>query len=414
MTQIDFAEAFMGLFQKVRYKNLYGGRGGAKSHAVAEYLVLRALEKPTKILCTREYMNSISDSVHQLLDDKINKNKFGQFFEVKKNEIVARNGSKFIFKGLAKSIQSIKSIEGIDICWVEEAQTISQFSLDVLIPTIRKPDSEIIFTWNPENEEDPIYQMTVANKPKNCWSKFVNYKDNPWFPNVLEAERLECMRVDPDKYAWVWEGQLRQVSDAQIFKGKIQVREISPRPDESLMHGLDFGFANDPNAFTRCWVRHEDGKKYLMVDYAMYSRGIGFDSYIPWISHIKGFRPQDIKLGMTDVYKVWADAARPETISHLYNSGLNCEAAEKWPGSVEDGITWLRSFDGIVFHPRCVDGIKEGRLYCYVIDKKTGLPTAKVADAHNHIFDSIRYACWQLIKASTQTGSILDIGDDWK
>lgn len=413
MTEIDYAQAFMGLFKKVRYKNLYGGRGGAKSHHVAEYLVLRALERPTQILCTREYMNSITDSVHKLIEDKVYKVGVQDYFEIKKNEIVTSNGSRFIFKGLAKSIQSIKSIEGIDICWVEEAQTISQHSLDILIPTIRKPDSEIIFTWNPENEEDPIYQMFVANKPKNCWSNFITYKDNPWFPNVLEAERLECMRTDPDKYAWVWEGQLRAVSDAQIFKGKIEVRDISPRPDEALMHGMDFGFSTDPNAFTRCWIREEDGKRYLMVDWAMYGHQLPFDAYVGWLSHIPGFRPQDLKLGMSPVYKIWADCARPETIAHLYNAGLNIEGAQKWAGSVEDGIGYLRSFDAIVFHPRCIDGIKEGRLYCYKVDKKTGLPTASIEDANNHIFDSLRYALWELIKASTQTGSILDVGDDW-
>lgn len=408
MREIQVAECFQLLYQKSRYKNLYGGRGGGKSHAVAEYLILRALTEPILVMCGREYQNSINDSVHKLLVNKIEQHNLGDYYEIKKNTIESVNGSQFIFKGLANGIQGIKSIEGVDVFWGEEAQTFSQNSLDILIPTIRKPGSELIFTWNPEYEDDPIYKLLVTNKPKNCLSAFITYRDNPWFPDVLEQEREDCLRTDPDKHAWVWEGQFKTVSAAQILWHKVRVDNVSPTPEESLLHGMDFGFSVDPNAFARCWQRfNDDGTKDLCIDYCFMKKQIPFDAYKPWISHVPGFSEKEIFLnGGTPV--IQGDSARPETIAHIANMDIDIVGVPKWSGSVEDGIDWIKSHDRILIHPRCVDLITEARHYSYVVDKKTLMPTTKIEDKHNHGWDAIRYACVELIQQSQLTGTIYD------
>ncbi len=407
MREIQVAECFQLLYQKSRYKNLYGGRGGGKSHAVAEALILKSLTEPLQIMCAREYQNSISDSVHKLLVNKIDQHNLQDYFTITKTGIESVNGSRFIFKGLANGIQSIKSIEGIDICWVEEAQTISQNSLDILVPTIRKEGSEIWFTWNPELETDPIYQFMVKKPPRNSLSAFVTFKDNPWFPSTLEQERQDCLRTDPDKHEWVWAGGFKTVSAAQILWHKVVIEDVAPRKDEALMHGMDFGF-HDPNTFVRVWRRfNEDGTKDLCIDYAMFKNELAFDSYKPWMSHIPGFRDSEIhRNGGTPL--IYGDCARPETIAHIAESGIDIVGVKKWSGSVEDGLDWIKSHDRILIHSRCGNLITEARLYSKVIDKKTNLPTEKIEDANNHGWDAVRYACVELIQQSELKGTIYD------
>lgn len=404
--KVQFNKRLSLLFKKARYKVIYGGRGSGKSHGVAEALILIARSETKRILCTREFQASISDSVKKLLVDKIDKFGFANEFTVTETSIKHNTTkSEFIFKGLAKHINSIKSMEGIDICWIEEGQTISENSLDILIPTIRKEGSEIWITFNPEYFDDPVYQRFVHEPPNDGETivEFINWNHNPWFPEVLDFERKKMQSTDLDRYNWIWEGELRKNSDAQILRGKVVVRECKPNDDDFLYQGLDYGFSNDPAGFIRCWIRGNT----LYIDHAFYGKGIENDELIDWMAACPSYGD----------YEIYADNARPETTSYLAKrrtpSGryyVEISSADKWPNSIEDGIAFLRSFDEIVVHPRCGDFITESRRYSYKVDPKTGEVSRKIVDKDNHLIDALRYALYKLIQASREQATIYDSG----
>ena len=215
---IEFPAKLKPLFSPARYKILYGGRGGAKSWGVARALLIEGASKPLRILCARETQTSISQSVHKLLADQIEALKLGAFYDVLESEIRGKNGTAFSFAGIRQQgIMNLKSFEGVDRCWLEEGQGTTKRSLDVLIPTIRKPGSEIWVTFNPELDTDEVYQRFVVNPPAGAVVIEVNYFDNPWFPAELEAERLDLKRRDPDGYANVWEGKCRSAVEGAIY-----------------------------------------------------------------------------------------------------------------------------------------------------------------------------------------------------
>lgn len=393
---IILPEIFYGLLEEHRYYVYYGGRGSAKSHSIARYLICQALRSTNKILCTRELQSSIMESVHSLLYGIINQYRLSPYFYVKNHEIVCINGSHFIFKGLAHNIEAVKSTEGIDICWVEEADKVSQASWDVLIPTIRKPNSKIIVTFNPTHEDDPAYQDFVVNTKPDSISQKVNYTDNPYFPEVLRKEMEHLKATDYEKYLHVWEGELRTTSDAQVFKGKYVVKEFSSEGVEAFFHGMDFGFANDPCAFIRCFIRDND----LYIDREAFGHGVEISELSALIRSVIAGRH----------YKIKADCSRPETISYLANlreDNWNIEAAKKWSGSVEDGISYLKSFNKIIVHPSCTQIIKEFKHYCFKIDKRTNEILPIIIDDYNHGIDALRYALDNLIKRKV---SIYDEG----
>ena len=198
------------------------------------------------------------ESVHALLCGIIYTYKLERWFTIRNTEITCYNGSQFIFKGLAHNIEAVKSTEGVDICWVEEADKVTQYSWDTLIPTIRKPNSKFVISFNPTHEDDPVYQMfIVKHQPDTAFVK-VNWNDNPHFPDVLKKEMLHMRATNYEKYLHVWEGELRTISDAQIFKGKYIVEEFSSDGVEAFFHGMDFGFADDPTAVVRCFIRDND------------------------------------------------------------------------------------------------------------------------------------------------------------
>ena len=205
--KVEIAESFKGLFKPKRFKVYYGGRGGAKSWAVAQALLLKGAEGKLTILCTREYQSSIKESVHRLLSTQIERMGLSSFYEIKGHEIVGKNGTMFIFQGLWNNVTEIKSMEGVDICWCEEADNISESSWDVLIPTIRKEKSEIWLTFNPGDELAATYVNFVVNPKKNSIVKKVGYKDNPWFTSVLREEMEICKKENYKKYLHIWEGE---------------------------------------------------------------------------------------------------------------------------------------------------------------------------------------------------------------
>ena len=204
---IDVAEPFGALYEPHRYKVFHGGRGGAKSWEFARALLIQGRQKRQLFICAREFQNSIDDSVHRLLADQIELLGFQDFYEVQNQRIIGKNGTEFVFKGIKNNINNIKSFEGADVCWVEEAVNVSEHSWDVLIPTIRKPNSEIWLSFNPEDELDNTYQRFVLHPPETAYVRKVTYRDNPWFPPELEAERVACKAENYNKYLHIWEGE---------------------------------------------------------------------------------------------------------------------------------------------------------------------------------------------------------------
>jgi phage terminase large subunit len=374
---LEIPSAFRELLTPARYKVYYGGRGSGKSHSVATALVALSVKKPLRIICAREFQNSIADSVISLLADTIRKSALPGF-TVLRNEIVHLNGSRFAFKGLRSNIDSIKSFEGADICWVEEAQRVSEDSWKKLIPTIRKEGSEIWITMNPESEDDPTYKRFIATPPPGAIVRKVNFDANPFFTETLRQEMEYAKRVDYESYEHVWLGMVKKVSNAVIFRGKYRVDRFEPPKGVRFFFGADWGFAVDPMALVRCYI---DGKK-LFIDHEGYEVGVEIDGIAARIARIPGM----------DRGPIYADSARPETISHVARRGINIHPAPKWKGSVEDGIEFLRSFEEIVIHERCVHMHEEARLYSYKTDKLTGEVLPEVEDRNNHLWDAVRYA----------------------
>jgi len=372
------------LFQPHRNKVLYGGRGAARSWSVARALLVMAAARPVRIGCFREFQRSIQDSVHRLLCDQIDLLQMPGFTATR-TEIRHACGSLFLFEGLRHNITKIKSLEGIDVAWVEEAEHVSADSWDILIPTIRKPNSEIWVTFNPDQETDPTYQRFVLNTPPDTYLRKCSYADNPWFPDTLRKEMEYLRRVDPDAAAHVWDGECRTMSDAQVLRGKWVVEDFEPLDTwAGPYYGADWGFSSDPTAITRSWIDN----RTLYVDREAYRLGVEMDDLPDFFDNVPGIRKHTIR----------ADNARPEIISHMKRRGFNIQAAAKWPGSVEDGISYLRSFERIVIHPRCKQTAQEARLWSYKTDRLSGDPLPALASGNEHAWDSIRYAHAPLIK----------------
>ena len=228
LPELEFPEKLQCLFEPARYKVAHGGRGSAKSWSFARALLALGAQRKLRILCTREVQKSIKDSVHKLLSDQIEAIGLGWFYQIQNNEIRGANGTEFLFAGLADhTVESIKSYEGVDVVWVEEAHKVSKRSWDILIPTIRKEGSEIWISLNPELETDETYSRFVIDPPANAVVVQINYSDNPWFPDVLEQERVDCLRRDPKGYPQIWEGKC-----LPAVAGAIYYDEISLAQDE--------------------------------------------------------------------------------------------------------------------------------------------------------------------------------------
>ncbi|CCM44479.1 Phage terminase large subunit [Cronobacter sakazakii 696] len=362
-------------------------------------MVIMAASKKLRILCTREVQNSIKDSVHKLLKDQIEMLGLNPWFRITNEMITSACGSEFLFKGLRFDPLGIKSTEGVDICWVEEAQSVSADSWDILIPTIRKEGSEIWVSFNPGEETDPTYQRFVVNPPDNCVTVEVNYYDNPYLPDTLRKEMEYCKRIDYEAYEHIWLGKPKSISEAVIFKRRYKVEAF---PDDlwqqadRLFFGADFGFANDPSTLIRMFMLENK----LYIEYEAYGVGVELDEMPQFYDSIPEARRWPIK----------ADNARPETISHIARKGFSIDAAAKWKGSVEDGIAYLKGFEEIIIHERCKHTADEFRLYSYKVDKKTNEILPVIVDAHNHCIDAIRYGLDGYITSSDSLGTWAQLG----
>jgi phage terminase large subunit len=371
---------FVPLLEPARYKGAHGGRGSGKSHFFGEMLIERSIMEKTDAVCVREVQKSLKQSVKKLLEGKIEALNAGAYFDVQDAQIKSTHGGLIIFQGLQNhTADSIKSLEGFDIAWVEEAQSVSQRSLDMLRPTLRKPGSELWFSWNPSAASDPVDALLrCAEPPPGAVIVEANYMDNPWLPDELQKEMEYDKRRDPDKYAHIWLGHYQQNSEARVFKNW-RIEEFE-RPAGTIHRlGADWGFSVDPSVLIRCDIEGN----LLYVDYEAYMVGCEIVN-LP-----------ELFMGVPDAEKwpITADSARPETISHMQKNGFpKIRPAIKGAKSLEEGVEFLKSFD-IIVHPRCKHLIDELTLYKYKEDPLTGAILPILEDKDNHVIDALRYAC---------------------
>jgi len=337
--------------------------------------------KKTDAVCIRQVQKSIEQSVKRLIEMKIQAMNAGYYFEVQDQKIIAKEtGGIIIFQGMQNhTADSIKSLESFDIAWVEEAQSLGAKSLELLRPTMRKPGSELWFSWNPSQATDPVDVLLRGDTlPPDAVVVQANYMDNPYFPPELVAEMEYDKRRDPDKYAHVWLGGYQSNSEARVFRNW-RIEEFELDPNATIRQGADWGFAVDPTVLVQSYI-------------------VGRTLYVPYEAYQVGCEivdTPDLFMTIPDAEKwpIVADSARPETISHVQKNGFpKIMSAVKGPGSLEDGIEWLKSFD-IVVHPRCKHLIDELSSYSYETDALTGAVLPKLKDKNNHVIDALRYSC---------------------
>ena len=386
-----------------RYRGAYGGRGSAKTRSFATMSAVRAYElaeagESGVILCGREFQNSLDESSMEEVKQSIWAHDWlADYFDIGEKYIRTKNGRiKYVFTGLRHNIESIKSKARILLAWVDEAEPVSEVAWRKLIPTVREAKSELWVTWNPEREGSATDKRFRQEPPQNSKIVEINYDDNPWFPDTLEADRQDDRRrLDDSTYAHIWEGAYLENSEAQVLHGKYRVAEFEPGKDwDGPYHGLDFGFANDPTTANRVWIH--DGTLY--IEHEANKVGLELDDTAEYVKD---------RIPGIEQYLVRADCARPESISYLKRYGLpRIEGVAKWQGSVHDGIQHLRSYREIIIHPRCTETIKEARLYSYKIDRQTGDVLPDVVDKHNHHIDDIRYALQPLIRRNKKRAGV--------
>lgn len=386
-------EVFAPLVSPSRYKGAWGGRGSGKSHFFAESLIRQCLVQSTRAVCLREVQNSLKQSVKLLVEDKIEAFGVGKKFRILDDRIEAPNNGVIIFQGMQNhTADSIKSLEAFDLAWFEEAHSMSQYSLGLLRPTIRKDNSELWFSWNPRSRKDPIdVFLRSPEKPNGAVVVNASYWHNPWFPDVLREEMEYDRRRDKDRYNHVWLGEYQSASQARVFSNW-KVREFDTPKSARFYFGADWGFSVDPTVLVRCFI---EGRT-LFVDYEAWKVGCDID-YTPAL--FAGSDPSGVwknPLGWEGVpgamkWTITADSSNPQAISYLQRQGFTIEPSIKGTGSVEEGIEFLKSYD-IIVHPRCAHVIDELQNYSYEIDKRTEEILPKLADKKNHTIDSLRYA----------------------
>jgi phage terminase large subunit len=286
------------------------------------------------------------------------------------------------------TVDSIKSFEGVDFCWIEEAQSVSERSWEILIPTIRNDSSEIWMSFNPNEFLDPTYQRFIVNTPPDTTVMQINFCDNPWFPEVLRKEKDYLFEVDPEAAAHIWLGECRKVSNAQVLRGRYSVEPFEPRMDlwDGPYQGADWGFANDPTVLVRCWVY----ERTLYIEKECWEIGTDIDMIPALFDRMPDSRK----------YMIRADCARPETISYMQRCGFRIQGVNKWAGSIDDGVEHLRSYEKVVIHPSCTHSADNARLYSYKIDRLTGDILPSCVDKHNDCIDSWRYALEPVIRGA--------------
>lgn len=357
-----------------------GGRGGAKSQALAAIGVLESFIDDGVILCCREIQKSIADSLYSTIVSYINDKNLSASFKIIQNEIVNRiTGAKLIFAGLKSNITSVKSIDKLRVVLTDEAENITQTSWDYLRPTPRYGNVRMYVVFNPRFEDDATWQEFVVKKDAKTLHITINWQDNPWFPESLNNQRLRDMRGDAGRYNWIWGGKFLKISDASILAKKLRVDDFDVNSTFSTPYiGIDWGFSVDPTAVIECytfddrlWIRNAASKVGLELD----DTGQWLIDHVPIIAR----------------HTSRADCARPETISKVKKEIPLIVGCQKWKGSVEDGIAFLQTFKEIIIHPDAECCFAELSAYNYKTDDD-GNPTTVIEDKNNHYADALRYA----------------------
>ena len=388
---LQLTKEFTPFLEPKRYKCVFGGRGSGKSFSIAQLLVLKAFKEPTRILCAREIQRSISDSVLQLLGDTVTRLGLNDFFDVQKSQIIGKNGSRFLFLGLSNNISKVKSYEGLDVCWVEEAESVSYTSWETLIPTVRKKGSEIWVSFNPNDEMDDTYQRFVVNPPPDAYVKKVNYNQNPWFPEELEKERLYLKEKNEDLYNHVWEGEVLSNRDGAYYAKFIpndQIIDFAVEPNIPVDSYWDLGVSDS----TCIWLVQQIGMEIRVVD-CYENQGEGLQFYINWLHDWRAkhqavfgdhYAPHDIQ-----VRELGTGKSRLETARKL---GIHFRVVRKL--TIEDGIHAARAI-----LPKCYfektntkDGLQALRRYRKEFDEKKGIyKPHPLHDWSSHYADAFRY-----------------------
>lgn len=387
----EFPQKLQCLFKPSRYKVLYGGRGGAKSWGIARALLILAAQKPLRVLCAREFQTSLKDSVHKLLSDQVVALGLESFYDITQATIRAKNGSEFNFVGLKNNVANVKSYEGVDICWVEEAQTVSRLSWNTLIPTIRKEKSEIWVSFNPELETDETYQRFVIHAPENAIVQKINWSDNPWFPETLREEKDALKSRDPQAYNVVWEGMCRLTVDGAIFAREMQMAELEgritrvPYDASKPVHAIfDLGWSDA----TAIWflqfigmetrlIRYIEGSQQTISDYLAKMQTFGYLYDTLWLPHDAENKTL---------------AANGRSIEEIVRAaGYKTRIIPRTP--IADSINAARTiFRGCYFdRENCHEGLQCLRHYRYEVDPETGqFSKNPLHDQYSHGADAFR------------------------
>jgi len=387
----DFPEKLSFLFEPAPYKVAHGGRGSGKSWGFARALLILGAQRPLRILCAREVQKSIEDSVHTLLKDQIAELGLSEFYEVLAYEIRGKNGTTFAYSGLAQhTVTTIKSFEGVDICWVEEAQAVSKKSWDVLRPTIRKPGSEIWITFNPELETDVTYQMFVVDPPTGTVVEQVNFSDNPWFTDKLEQERLDCLRTQPKDYDNIWGGVCKPAVAGAIYYDEMTAVETQKRicnvPYDPMLKVhvvFDLGW-NDAMAIS---LVQKHASELRVIEYIEDNRRT-LDSYSADLK-MKGYNWGNVYLPHDGEHKnIQTGKSAKEIMEAL---GWTVRITPNMP--VEDGIRVTRMAFGRIYFDkeRTARLVQCAKRYRRSINKQTNEPGAPLHDEWSHGADNLRY-----------------------
>lgn len=374
MPEIKIPPVFRPLFEKHRHKVCEGGRGSAKSESIGRYILIRGAEAPRKIICGREYQTSIKESVYDMLADFISMYELDNFYTVLKTEIRGANGTTISFTGLHHNINSIKSMYDVNIFWGEEAQTFSAHSLKLLLPTIRAPDSELIFSMNGDLEEDPAWQTLIVNPPPDTIRITANYWDNPYFPDNLRQLMEHDKAKDYEMYLNVWEGKCRSAVQGAIFAKEIQRatedKRITTVPYEKSKP-VDLFFDLGRNDKTAIWFVQQVGYEFRFLNYYENS-GEHFSHYVKQVKETPYaigtiYLPHDAENELLSAEKTIALQAREAfpgcrvvIIPRIPQKTLAIDAAR--------GIFDRCYFDKTL----CADGITCLRRYAYKVDLETG------------------------------------------
>lgn len=384
-----FPEALAFLTQRSRYKVLYGGRGGSKSWGVARQLLLDGAAQPLRILCARELQNSIKDSVHKLLSDQIKELGLDSFYQIQLTSIIGRNGTEFSFEGLRHNVNKIKSYEGADRCWVEEAQTVSKASWEVLIPTIRKAGSEIWVTFNPELETDETYERFVVNPPPNAIVKKVNHTDNPWLTDELRMEMEYLKSKDMDAYLNIWEGNCRITLDGAIYAKELREATEEGRITRVALDNRvpvytfwDLGWSD----CTSIWFAQKVGFDYHIIDFYQ-SRLEKLPHYLEVLQnkryiYAEHYLPHDAE---------HESLAAPSISKQMKDTGHKVITVARIPDKKQGINATMNIFNRLWFDEgKCKDGLQALRYYRYDIDEQGQWSKEPRHDENSHAADALR------------------------